>query len=172
MLTKILGALVFLIASISEATEFKLGMLTRYGREPNGIELYMVPDGAKVPGATASFGYLLSLLDLSDDDLHIRILPGLTVEAKREVLEYFQLKMPDAVAVAKRSKGNMHNPAISPLAQAFAEAVRSTHYYKELIAGIEKVGFGNCKENYEKFEFADGVPDVAEMNLICRQLPK
>lgn len=162
--------LISLIFSISvEATEFKLGRLERYGQGSNSIELGLVSSGSKIAGSSTSFENLMSLLVLSNNALNIRILPGLSQEAQKEILEYFQANMAEAVSVAKRSVGNLNNPAVLPLKNALPIAIRITSYYKELESGVAKVGFGNCELHYEKFTFEEGKPWIAELNFKCHK---
>ena len=162
-----IGLVLFIFSISVRATEFKLGRLERYGSFPNSIELDLVSAGSKFSGSSTSFENLMSLLVLSNHDLRVRILPGLSQEAQKEILEYFQANMPESVAAANRSAGNLHNPAILPLKNTFPLAVKATSYYKELESGIAKVGFGACELSYEKFTFENGEPWAAELNLKC-----
>jgi hypothetical protein len=169
MKSKVIGLVVLICSVSTQATEFKLGRLERYGSNQNSVELGLVSDKSKISGSSTSFENIMSLLALSNRDLHIRILPGLSEEAQREILIYFQANVPEAVAIAKSSKGNLNNPAILPLSKAFPLAVKTTSYYKELESGIAKIGFGTCELSYEKFTFEEGKPWVAELNLACHK---
>lgn len=141
--------------------------MERYGEQSNSLELVIVSNQLKPAGVGASLASLLPLLVLSERELHIRILPGLSEDAEREVLAYFQTHLPEALAAAQTSAGNPHNPKLRPLQHQLPLAIKATAYYRELEAGVAQAGFAACTLSYEKFFWIDGVPRIAELQLQC-----
>lgn len=93
---------------------------------------------------------------ISEIRLHPRYLRG--EEMQGEILAFFEKHYPEELAQALASSGNLHNPALGPLAKPLREAILATSYTKRLgehlaptrhrIAGVsfEKLSMSTCTE--------------------------
>ena len=144
--------------------EFILGEYRRYGSY-NYLEIGRNPKG------WITFEQIFSLINPTHEKLEIRILSPLTDAAKEEIMSYFHASIPGELEKALKSSGNIHNPAVIPLAENFIDAFKETNLFKKYAETINGKGYVIKNISYEKLSLHEGKLFVTELNITCEKLP-
>jgi hypothetical protein len=128
----------------------------------SSIELLMNPEGQTLYKVIAP-------LTISSMEVSIRILHPLDKNTNLELLKYYERQMPNELKDALGSKGNLHNPALKPLIEEFAQAIRDTEFFAAINRDLGRLGYFVNSVNFEKFFILDGHFYVAEINLTCNR---
>ena len=97
------------------------------------------------------FSEIAEQIAFDNEFVVLRLLGGFTTETNRELLDFYEREIPEALAKASASAGNLHNPALAPLLERFSAAFRSTRMFHEIEAGLAARGYSVERIEVEKF---------------------
>ena len=166
-MTNILSIILLVFLPITAlSAEYKAREFDRVtGSGSQFLELQIVSEDGK------TFDDILPALNLSNDDLAIRILGVLPQSTKEELMLFYKQEIPGDLTKALKSKGNLHDPKISPLIMKFPDAFKRTVMFYEIENTLKERGYDLFQMEFEKFTIFENSISVPDIWLKFKKLP-
>ncbi|MBQ4810288.1 hypothetical protein A7985_07450 [Pseudoalteromonas luteoviolacea] len=141
--------------SYSHSTELKILEFKRYGATPS-LELALV----KSEGYQAKD--IFKVLEFTRQEFSLRLIGQSSEKTNNELLEFYKLNYSSELVAAKKSSGNLHNPAFHPLMRAYERALKSTTLFQDINIELSKRGYVVSEIDFEKFSINNGVISIPD----------
>ncbi|MDK1285819.1 hypothetical protein [Pseudoalteromonas umbrosa] len=142
-------------SSYSQSTELKILEFKRYGATPS-LELALV----KSEGYQAKDTF--KVLEFTRKEFSLRLIGQSSEKTNNELLEFYKQNYSSELVAAKKSSGNLHNPALHPLMKAYDQALKSTTLFQDINIELSKRGYVVSEIDFEKFSMYNGVISIPD----------
>ncbi|KAF7786185.1 hypothetical protein PRUB_a0666 [Pseudoalteromonas rubra] len=148
----------------SHSTELKILEFKRYGATPS-LELALV----KSEGYQAKD--IFKVLEFTRKEFSIRLIGQSSEKTNNELLEFYQQYYSSELVAAKKSSGNLHNPALHSVMRAYDQALKSTTLFRDINRELSKRGYVVSKIDFEKFSMYNGAISVPDTYISVMSKP-
>ncbi|WP_125563431.1 hypothetical protein [Pseudoalteromonas rubra] len=142
-------------SSFAHSTQLKILEFKKYGATPS-LEVALV----KSEGYQARD--IFKVLEFTLKEFNLRLIGQSSAKTNNELLEFYKQNYSSELVAAKKSSGNLHNPALHTLMRAYDQALKSTTLFQDINIELSKRGYVVTKIDFEKFSMYNGVISIPD----------